>query len=85
MIKLQMEYTHPIPSFIDGQKLLFVWHNEDEKVRIFVYQRSNGTIGRECERFSDHEYEMCWIPIDRGHYVYGSTEIAETEIKAEFL
>ena len=60
------------------------WTHPDKKRRVFLLQRSDGGCNRLVEEFSDDEFEMCWIQVDRGGSFYDSEETAVREIHGDF-
>ena len=72
------------PSFADGRRTLARWIHPNGKSRVFLVQRLDGRLSKYSEVFSEEEFEMCWLPQERGGSLYDSTETAERNIGLEY-
>ena len=63
----------------DTNKTVQTIYSEDEKQRVIIFQRPNGSYGFSESYFSEDEFEMCWI--DQSHASFFDTyEIAQREV-----
>jgi hypothetical protein len=72
------------PSFVDGKEPIRRWTHPDGKRRVFLIARRDGMFGRWSEYFSEEEFEMCWVPDDRGGSFYDSQDAAVSEIHSAY-
>jgi len=72
------------PVFVDGRKLLARWIHPDGKSRVFLVARSDGLFSKCSERFSEEEFEWCWLPDERGGGLYDTAQTAEKNIRLEY-
>ena len=55
----------------------------DGKRRVLIVNRGAGRFGYEEQRFSEDEYERCWVPVRQHHLaICDSPETAEREARA---
>jgi hypothetical protein len=55
----------------------------DDKLKVQVFRRADGTFGFESLRFSEDPLEMSWIPHGRFSWcIAASAEVAEREARA---
>lgn len=52
--------------------------HESGKLRVIIFQRSDGSFGFEDQRYSDDPLEQCWIP--RGRYSVSYCDSAERAV-----
>ena len=72
------------PHFVDGRVVFACWTDATCKYRVFLIGRDDSTFSLCSEHFSDHEFEMCWIPDDKGASFFDSKETAVNEIYSRF-
>lgn len=72
------------PSFVDGRVALARWVHPNGKNRVFLIRRGDGRFSKYSEQFSEEEFEMCWLPDERGGSLYDSIETAERNVVLEY-
>ena len=55
-------------------------YDDEQKQRVIIFQRQNSSFGFVEEYFSEHEFEMCWLPRSRNISFFDTLEIALREV-----
>ena len=74
----------PWPSFSGGKVALARWTHPEGKKRVYLIQRPDKRFSKWSEEFSEEEFEMCWLPLERGGSLYDSESTAEENIALEY-
>jgi hypothetical protein len=60
------------------------WTSSDGIHRVYLIARHDGRFTCFSQRFSDAEFERCWVQESAGGSLFDSEEVALAEIRASF-
>ena len=63
------------------QEVVETVYAPDNKRRVTIFKRANGSYGLEWEVYSDDPYELCWIPTPKFVSICDGLDIARREAR----